>query len=226
MSSAHIYATSVICVVLAMVGVSGQTPAGGLSIERVFGPEVPTGPYKHPACLTELDNGDLYLVYYGGEGEYARDTAVFGSRLRRAAALDAAAGRSRATRSDRSATASSGRRPTAWSGSSTSSATARRGPPRASRPRSRATTPRPGPMRSCCTRRGDDGPQPADRAARRRLPAAGLPRDRRRHRVVGADSTSLFLRYQKAQDSGSRPAPSGRRRATSSRPSSRSRPGA
>jgi predicted neuraminidase len=56
--------------------------AGELKTERVFGPEVPTGPYKHPACLTELDNGDLYLVYYGGEGEYATDTAVFGSRRR------------------------------------------------------------------------------------------------------------------------------------------------
>jgi predicted neuraminidase len=50
-------------------------------IERVFGPEIPTGPYKHPACLTELANGDLYLVYYGGAGEYATDTGVFGSRL-------------------------------------------------------------------------------------------------------------------------------------------------
>ncbi len=54
--------------------------AGDLTITRVFGPEVPTGPYKHPASITELDNGDLYLVYYGGEGEYARDTAVFGAR--------------------------------------------------------------------------------------------------------------------------------------------------
>ena len=51
------------------------------AVDRVFGPEVPTGPYKHPACMTELNNGDLYLVYYGGEGEYATDTAVFGSRL-------------------------------------------------------------------------------------------------------------------------------------------------
>ncbi|MDX2035144.1 MAG: sialidase family protein [Isosphaeraceae bacterium] len=49
--------------------------------ERIFGPEVDTGPYKHPACLEELDNGDLYLVYYGGKGEYANDTSVFGSRL-------------------------------------------------------------------------------------------------------------------------------------------------
>jgi predicted neuraminidase len=54
--------------------------AGGLKTERVFGPEVATGPYKHPACLAELDNGDLFLVYYGGEGEYATETAVFGAR--------------------------------------------------------------------------------------------------------------------------------------------------
>src|SRR4051812_11935694 len=54
--------------------------ADGLTVERVFGPQVPTGPYKHPACLTELDDGDLYLVYYGGRGEYATDTAVFGAR--------------------------------------------------------------------------------------------------------------------------------------------------
>lgn len=58
-----------------------QTGKPTLALERVFGPEVPTGPYKHPACLTALSNGDLYLVYYGGQGEYARDTAVFGSRL-------------------------------------------------------------------------------------------------------------------------------------------------
>jgi predicted neuraminidase len=49
-------------------------------VERVFGPEIATGPYKHPACLTELANGDLYLVYFGGQGEYANDTAVFGAR--------------------------------------------------------------------------------------------------------------------------------------------------
>lgn len=61
----------------------GWLRAGELTIERVFGPEVPTGPYKHPASLTELDNGDLYLVYYGGAGEYATDTSVFGSRRKR-----------------------------------------------------------------------------------------------------------------------------------------------
>jgi predicted neuraminidase len=57
--------------------------AGELTITRVFGPEIPTGPYKHPASMTELANGDLYLVYYGGEGEYAIETAVFGSRLKK-----------------------------------------------------------------------------------------------------------------------------------------------
>lgn len=57
--------------------------AGELRIERIFGPEIPTGPYKHPACMTELRKGDLYLVYYGGAGEYAIDTGVFGSRLRK-----------------------------------------------------------------------------------------------------------------------------------------------
>ena len=48
--------------------------------ERVFGPELPD-PYKHPVCFTELANGDLYLVYYGGSGEYGEDTWVRGSRL-------------------------------------------------------------------------------------------------------------------------------------------------
>src|SRR5437660_12246369 len=55
----------------------------GLRIERVFGPETATGPYKHPASITELANGDLFLVYYGGKGEYATDTGVFGARLSR-----------------------------------------------------------------------------------------------------------------------------------------------
>lgn len=52
-------------------------------IERLFGPEIP-GKYKHPASITELDNGDLYVVYYGGEGEYEGDTAVYGSRWSKA----------------------------------------------------------------------------------------------------------------------------------------------
>jgi predicted neuraminidase len=73
-----------LCAILAPFGALIPTsPAGELKVERVFGPEVKTGPYKHPACMTELRTGDLYLVYYGGAGEYAVDTGVFGSRLRK-----------------------------------------------------------------------------------------------------------------------------------------------
>jgi predicted neuraminidase len=53
-----------------------------IRIERVFGPEIP-GKYKHPASITELQNGDLYLVYYGGSGEYGDDSGVYGARLRK-----------------------------------------------------------------------------------------------------------------------------------------------
>ena len=68
----------------ASLGAHAADPAG-IRFERIFGPEVKTGPYKHPACFTELSNGDLYLVYYGGGGEYEVDTAVFGSRLKKGA---------------------------------------------------------------------------------------------------------------------------------------------
>lgn len=56
--------------------------AADIEVTRLFGPETP-GAYKHPACITQLDNGDFYLVYYGGDGEYADNTAVYGSRLAR-----------------------------------------------------------------------------------------------------------------------------------------------
>jgi predicted neuraminidase len=65
---------------LLLAAVVSALMAGELRTERVFGPEIPTGPYKHPAAITAFDNGDLYLVYYGGAGEYALETAVFGSR--------------------------------------------------------------------------------------------------------------------------------------------------
>jgi predicted neuraminidase len=57
--------------------------ANDIEITRVFGPEHPGGEYKHPACIDELDNGDLYLVFYGGSGEYGDDTAVRGARLKK-----------------------------------------------------------------------------------------------------------------------------------------------
>ncbi len=54
--------------------------ADNVTISRVVGPEV-SRRYKHPATITELDNGDLYIAYYGGDGEYEGDTAVYGMRL-------------------------------------------------------------------------------------------------------------------------------------------------
>src|SRR5882724_4095248 len=68
---------------LIVTGTPVSASPNSLRIERVFGPEVKTGPYKHPASIAELANGDLYIVYYGGKGEYATDTGVFGSRLKR-----------------------------------------------------------------------------------------------------------------------------------------------
>jgi predicted neuraminidase len=65
------------------IGLANAEAAGQLTVRRVFGPEVKTGPYKHPARLEELANGDLYIAYYGGDGEYANRTAVFGSRQRK-----------------------------------------------------------------------------------------------------------------------------------------------
>lgn len=60
-------------------------PAGAaddIVINRVIGPEFP-GVYKHPATVAELANGDLYIAYYSGEGEYEGDTAVYGMRLKK-----------------------------------------------------------------------------------------------------------------------------------------------
>jgi len=67
--------------VAALAGCTGErmTVARGVRVERVFGPQQP-GRYKHPASITELAGGDLYIAYYGGSGEYADDTAVYGSR--------------------------------------------------------------------------------------------------------------------------------------------------
>lgn len=58
-------------------------PAGVVPrMERLFGPEVPTGDYKHPASVTELANGDLLVVFFSGRGEYKDNSAaVFASRL-------------------------------------------------------------------------------------------------------------------------------------------------
>lgn len=62
-------------------GLGVRSPPGDdVQIAPIFGPESP-GPYKHPASIAELANGDLYVAYYGGSGEYELDTAVYGARL-------------------------------------------------------------------------------------------------------------------------------------------------
>jgi predicted neuraminidase len=71
--------------ILIALGSFGAFAATDIQTEKVFGPETLTGKYKHPASITELANGDLYLTYYGGAGEYARETSVFGSRRAKAA---------------------------------------------------------------------------------------------------------------------------------------------
>ena len=53
--------------------------ADDIAMERVIGREVP-GEYKHPCTITQLDNGDLYIAYYGGSGEYEDDSKVWGIR--------------------------------------------------------------------------------------------------------------------------------------------------
>src|SRR3989454_4073732 len=65
------------------VAVFGELFAGGeIKVERVLGPEVKTGDYKHPACFDQLRNGDLFLVFFSGQGEYNDNSAaVCGARL-------------------------------------------------------------------------------------------------------------------------------------------------
>lgn len=68
---------------IAVARMASAASADDIVIERLFGPEIPGGIYKHPAAIEQLDNGDFYVVYYGGEGEYDGDTKVFGSRLKK-----------------------------------------------------------------------------------------------------------------------------------------------
>src|SRR5690606_41770331 len=46
-------------VALLLTLAAAGTAGAQLKVERVFGPEVKTGPYKHPAAIEEFDNGDL-----------------------------------------------------------------------------------------------------------------------------------------------------------------------
>jgi predicted neuraminidase len=71
--------------VLALLAATASALAiDDIVIERVIGPEILTK-YKHPASVTDLASGDLYLAYSGGSGEYATDTAVYGARFAKGA---------------------------------------------------------------------------------------------------------------------------------------------
>lgn len=65
------------CTFLAFFAADASADIG---TEKVLGPEVRTK-YHHPASITELDNGDLFIVYYGGPGEYDKASTVYGTRL-------------------------------------------------------------------------------------------------------------------------------------------------
>ncbi len=75
----------ILCVLAATVSVFGDVPAG-IQVEKVIGTEFP-GAYKHPASFMELSNGDFYVSYYGGGGEYEDESKVWG--MRRVAGGDA-----------------------------------------------------------------------------------------------------------------------------------------
>ncbi len=73
-----------LCLILlaAIVATAGTVIADeGIKVRQILGPKDPGGKYKHPASITQLRNGDLYVAFYGGAGEYEGDTAVWGSRL-------------------------------------------------------------------------------------------------------------------------------------------------
>jgi alpha-L-rhamnosidase len=72
------------CLALFLLAASATVAvaADDIVFERVIGPEFP-GKYKHPASIAELANGDLVIAYYGGDGEYAEATAVYGMRKER-----------------------------------------------------------------------------------------------------------------------------------------------
>ncbi|MEM7313779.1 MAG: sialidase family protein, partial [Planctomycetota bacterium] len=65
----------VACIVLAFC-----CEASAIESHEIIGPATAGGKYKHPTTFTQLANGDLYLAFYGGSGEYSTDTAVYGSR--------------------------------------------------------------------------------------------------------------------------------------------------
>ena len=66
------------CSIVVLAALIGTGEHNGMTVEKIFGTELPCK-YKHPASITELANGDLFLAYYGGSGEYDPDTADYGA---------------------------------------------------------------------------------------------------------------------------------------------------
>lgn len=64
---------------LVVLSAGAALATNDIAVERVIGTEAPGG-YKHPCTITELHNGDLYIAYYGGSGEYEDDSKVWGMR--------------------------------------------------------------------------------------------------------------------------------------------------
>jgi len=65
---------SILCAICCIAGPAYA--ADDIKTEKVIGTEFP-GQYKHPASFTQLANGGLYLAYYGGGGEYEDDSKVW-----------------------------------------------------------------------------------------------------------------------------------------------------
>jgi predicted neuraminidase len=74
--------TTCILIVLGLLIAPIAWAADDIVTTKVIGKEFP-GDYKHPASFDELDNGDLYLAYFGGGGEYMPDSKVWGMRLKK-----------------------------------------------------------------------------------------------------------------------------------------------
>ena len=83
-SAAHVPRTQLasvlaMCIIVTPVPVVAADKDPQTEVVIPFDSDAP-GPYRHPSMFDELDNGDLYVVYYGGAGEYEGDTAVYGFR--------------------------------------------------------------------------------------------------------------------------------------------------
>lgn len=65
-----------------MTFLAASATVDDVTIEKIIGTEH-AGAYKHPASITELDNGDLFMTYYGGGGEYVDDSKVWGMRRKK-----------------------------------------------------------------------------------------------------------------------------------------------